>query len=99
MKKIIFSLLSILIVLTLCGCSVENKDNIYTEIQDDVTITYIYDGANVVSKNIYNMSTGITTEYVYFYHNNGWGTNIAGVSVVTITKDGQIINQFEDKAQ
>jgi hypothetical protein len=86
-----------------CGCSESKAEEpkIHTEIQDNLKITYIYDewGSIVVSKNVYNMDTEVTVEYVYFYENNGWGTQLIGVSVITTTKDGQIVNQFEDRAQ
>lgn len=103
MKKFILCLLSVFMLLSFCGCSESKAEvpKIHTETQDNLIITYLYDGTGsiVVSKNIYNMDTEATVEYVYFYNNNGWGRLQCGVSVITITKDGKIINQFEDKAQ
>ena len=103
MKKIILCLLSILMLFLFCGCSEPKfeKKQIYTEVQDNLKITYIYDErcSVIVTKNIYNMDTGVTIEYVYFYEKNGWGIQHIGVAVITTSKDGQIINQFEDKVQ
>lgn len=99
MKKITMCLLSIFIVLALCGCSqVEKEPQTYTETQGNLHVTYTYNDLHsvIVSKNIYNVDTGLTTEYFYFYEDKGWGEQLIGASVVTITKDGQIIDKFED---
>lgn len=98
MKKIAICLLCIFMVLVLCGCSQieEEKQRTYTETQGNLQITYIrsYDDI-VVSKNIYDTNTGITIKYFYFYENNGWGSHLIGTTVVTIDKDGQIIDKYE----
>lgn len=102
MKKIIVNLIAFLMLISLCGCcnsssSDENskKNQVYTETQGDLLITYVYDYNDVVSKNVYDKNTGITTDYTYFYNNNGWGKWLVDVSIVTITRDGKIIDQFE----
>lgn len=92
MKKIIICLLIIFIMMMSCACSQEER--LYTEAQGDLQITYAYNGTLLVSKSVYDVSTGITTEYCYFYENTGWGAYIVGTSVVTI-KGGQIIAGFE----
>ena len=97
MKKILICLLTIFITLTFCGCSQEEeKLRTHTETQGNLQITYTcaYDDI-VVSKNIYDTNTGITTEYFYFYKNNGWGEHLIGTTVITIDKDGQIIDKYE----
>ena len=109
MKKIIVSLFIFSMLVLLCGCGSESangsdsssndsKKNVraYTETQGDLLLTYIYDrGNNVISKNVYDKNTGITTDYTYFYYEDGWGKNVVGVNIVTITKDGKIIDQSE----
>lgn len=94
MKKIIICLLIIFIMMMSCACSQEER--VYTEIQGDLQITYTYskDCILLMSKSVYDASTGITTEYCYFYENTGWGALVVGMSVVTI-KNGQIIDGLE----
>lgn len=99
MKKITTCLLSIFMVLALCSCSqTEERSQTYTETQGNLQITYTYNDQHsvIVSKNIYDTNTGLTIEYFYFYEDKGLGEQLIGVSVVAITKDGQIINKFED---
>ena len=99
MKKFL-CLILILSTLLITGCSTndypETGENITVEEQGDLTITYIYDYGNyrVIAKNVYDNTTGITTEYSYYYKNNGWGTNLIGTSVVITSKEGEIISQF-----
>ena len=99
MKKFL-CLILILSTLLITGCSIndypEAEENITVEEQGDLTITYIYDYGNsyVIAKNVYNNTTGITTEYSYYYKNNGWETNLIGTSIVIISKEGEIISQF-----
>lgn len=97
MKKITICLLSILMMFVLCGCSQkEEAPRTHTETQGNLQITYTYSYDDiVVSKNIYNTNTGITTEYFYFYENNGWGEHLIGTTVITIDKDGQIIDKYD----
>lgn len=99
MKKMVICLLSIFIMLVFCGCSqTEEELQTYTETQGNLQITYTYGYAHsvIISKNIYDVDTGLTTEYSYFYENKGWGAQLIGISVITIDKDGQIIDEFED---
>ncbi len=98
MKKIVACMLSVFIMIMFCGCSIEEKPQIYTEIQGDLQITYIYNDTldAVVSKNIYNVNTGLTTEYFYFYEEKGWGEQLIGSSAVTFDQEGKIIDRFED---
>lgn len=100
MKKIIINLLVFLMLISLCGCSNSSNPNedsktVYTEEEGNLLITYIYDYDDIISKNVYDKNTGITTDYTYFYHNNGWGKNLVGINIVAITKDGIIIDKFE----
>lgn len=101
MKKVVICLLSIFIVLALCGCSKteEKASRTYTETKGNLQITYTYNdnGRAIISKNVYDINTGITIEYFYFYEDKGWGEQLMGVSVVTIDKDGQIIGKYDDK--
>ncbi len=101
MKKIIVNLLIFLMLISLCGCSNCNecseRNKTYTEAKGDLLITYIYSGDYVISKNIYDKNTDITTDYTYYYENNGWGNNLVGMNIVTITRDGEIIDQSEDE--
>ena len=97
MKKIIASIIIILMFTSLCGCS--DTDEVYTETQGNLLITYIYDndGGDIISKSVYNNSTEITIIYTYYYDNHGWGKNIVGSSIVSVDKDGKIIGKFEIK--
>ena len=98
MKKIAICILSVLIMMMFCGCSTEEKPQIHTETQGDLRITYIYNDTldAVVSKNVYNASTGLTTEYFYFYEEKGWGEQLVGSSAVTFDQEGKIIDKFKD---
>lgn len=98
MKKMLICSLCIFMILAFCSCSQieEKKVRTYTETQDNLQITYTcsYDDI-IVSKNIYDTNTGITTEYFYFYEDRGWGEHLIGTTVITIDKDGQIIDKYE----
>lgn len=88
-----------MILVLLCSCSqTEENSQTYTETQGNLQITYTYNDQHsvIVSKNIYDTNTGLTIEYFYFYEDKGWGEQLIGASVVAITKDGQIIDKFED---
>ena len=100
MKRIL-CLILILFTLLLSGCSSDTKtsdseNHVFIETHGDLITTYIYnyDNSKVLSKNTYDNITGITTEYSYYYHNNGWGTQLVGTSIVVISKEGEIISQF-----
>lgn len=98
MKKITICLLGIFMLLTFCGCSnVKEESKIYTETKGNLQITYTYGYSNksIISKNVYNVDTGITIEYSYFYENRGWGEQLIGISVITIDKNGQIIDKYD----
>ena len=98
MKKIVICLLSVFIMLAFCGCSqAEKEPQTYIETQGNLQITYTYNDHHtvIVSKNIYDTNTGVTTEYFYFYEDKGFGEQLIGVSVVTINKDGQIISKYD----
>ena len=99
MKKITLILLIIITIFTFSGCSKLSRT--YTETQNNLLITYIYDETlnMIVSKNVYHIDTGISVEYTYFYHHTGWGTNLIGVSAIAIDGNGQIISEFEDRVQ
>ena len=100
MKKIAVCLLSIFMMLVFCSCSkTEEESQTYTETQGNLQITYTYNDSHsvIVSKNVYDTNTGITTEYFYFYEDKGWGEQLIGVSVVTIDKDGQIVDKYDDR--
>lgn len=97
MKKVILILMVVSMMFVFCGCSEREKEpRTYTEIHGNITITYTYDEYNssIVSKNIYNADTGLTTEYSYFYEDIGRGDKLVGISVVIIGKDGQIIDSY-----
>lgn len=98
MKKITVCLLSIVILLSFCGCSQKELPT-YTETQGNLQITYTYNDYHtvIVSKNIYDVNTGITTEYFYFYEDKGWGEQLIGATVITIDNDGQIIDRYDYK--
>ena len=97
MKKILICSLCIFVMLAFCSCSQkEEGSRTHMETQGNLQITYTYAYDNiVVSKNIYDTNTGITTEYFYFYENKGWGEHLIGTTVITIDKDGQIIDKYE----
>lgn len=103
MKKII-ALVLCLFILLLCGCSKKDtyepaQEYKYKQVEqiDNLTITYIYDPAeqHILSRNIYNKETGITTEYTYYYKEDGWGSHLIDSDVRTIDKDGNIISSTE----
>ena len=94
MKRIIAGTIIILILISLCGCSNVDNNQVYTETQENLLITYIYDEGDIISKSVYNNSTEITIIYTYYYNNNGWGRNVVGTSVISVTKDGEIIDTF-----
>lgn len=97
MKKIIASIIIVLMFISLCGCSNTNKNQVYTETQGNLLITYIYDEDDVISKSVYNNITEITVTYTYYYNNNGWGRNVVGSSIISVDKDGNIIDRFESE--
>lgn len=95
--RLTFVFVIVFMLFIFCGCSVKEKEpRTYTEMQGNITITYTYDeyNASIVSKNIYNTDTGLTTEYSYFYEDLGLGDKLIGISVVIIGKDGQIIDSY-----
>lgn len=98
MKKILIYSLCVFMIFAFCGCSQTQKERLrtHTETQGSLRITYTcsYDDI-VVSKNIYDTNTGITTEYFYFYENKGWGAFLIGTTVITVDKDGQVIDKYE----
>ena len=98
MKKCI---LGILFTLTLCltGCgATEPEKRTSTEVCGNLYITYMYNlqDDTIISKNVYDETTGITTEYVYYYIDAGHGEKLVGVNVITITKDGEIVGEFKN---
>lgn len=96
-KKIIAIILTLLLLVCLCGCGSDTTDEeefIITETNGNLVITYVMDKYEyiVLSKNIYNTETGITTEYVYYYTERGWGPQLIDSRITTIDKDGTIIS-------
>ena len=98
-KKLIIVFL-LLAVLCLSGCSDgdEVRYSTKTETTGSMQTTYVFDTYNdhLFSKTVYNENTGFTTEYSYFYGDyfDGSYRNLSGVSMVVITKEGEVIGQY-----
>lgn len=97
-KSILTSLFLLTICLTGCGEVAEPEKRISTEMCGNLCITYMYNMQDntVISKNVYDESTGVTTEYVYYYEDRGYGEKLVGMNVVTISKDGEVIGEFKN---
>lgn len=87
----------IIMLLYLTGCgSNEPEQNVFTEVHENMIITYAYNlhDDTLISKNVYDSNTGLTTEYNYFYKPESHGGTLMGVSIVTITKEGKVTGDF-----
>lgn len=100
MKKYILAIMFVLsICLVGCGSAEDNHHKrVQTEVIGNKQITYIYNlhDDTIVSKNVFDKDTGVTTEYVYYYTDEGRGDKLIGVNVITIAKDGQVTGEFKD---
>lgn len=100
MKKYILAIMFALsICLVGCGSAEDNHNKrVQTEVIGNKQITYIYNLQNdtIVSKNVYDNDTGVTTEYVYYYTDEGRGDKLIGVNVITISKDGKVTGEFKN---
>ena len=100
MKKIITILLTLLLLLGLCGCCDETEttlaENQYhiTEELGNRTVTYVYHPSHnvILSKTDYNKTTDITTETIYYYESSGYGMTLTGSSVTVYDRSGNIID-------
>lgn len=103
-KKIIAIILTLLLLVGLCGCcddtgtSLAEEQYHTTEEIGNRTITYVYHPSyNVIlSKTEYNKTTDVTRETIYYYESNGWGMTLIGSSVTVYDRSGNIIDTRED---
>ena len=78
-KKFLILGLILIISLIFCGCSKQSNrpnPNTLTETIGDKQIVYTYNDEQmqiVSSKTIYDLTTGITTEIIYYHEDKGWG--------------------------
>ena len=100
MKKIIAIILTLLLLIGLCGCCNDTEttlsENQYhiTEELGNRTVTYVYHPSDnvILSKTEYNKTTENTTEIIYYYESSGWGMTLTGSSVTVYDKSGNIID-------
>lgn len=99
MKKYILGLLIMLSVCLIgCGSIPEPEKRTSTELCENLYTTYVYNPKDdtIISKNVYDKTTGVTTEYVYYYTDEGRGKILVGFNVITISKEGKVMGEFEN---
>ena len=95
-KKFLILGLILIISFIFCGCSKQsNRPNptTLTETIGNKHIVYTYndDEQIVSSKTIYDLTTGITTEIIYYHEDNGWGENLIGSSIYIYYSTGKLL--------
>jgi hypothetical protein len=94
MKRVIGVILLIGSLCIFAGCD-KPTDKSITKMNGDLVTSFLYDssGSCVISKSVFNSKTDTTIEYTYYYDKNGFGDKIIGVTIITIDKDGKIIDR------
>ena len=95
-KKFLILGLILVISLVFCGCSEQShtpNPNTLTETIDNKQIVYTYNYAEtiVVSKTVYDLDTGITTEIIYYHEDKGWGEQLIGSSIYIYDSTGKLL--------
>lgn len=95
-KKFLILGLILVISLMFCGCSEQintPNPNTLTETIGNEQIVYTYndDEQIISSKTIYDLTTGITTEIIYYHKDNGWGEQLIGSSIYIYDNTGKLL--------